>query len=265
MTHDFSNLTSVLSRCSDDLAAKVIAEIRNAIADAREGLRQPATNLMKITFNIKKIKAQKATERAARRAEKKAAKQAQAAQEPAQTPIRIESTASVPAQTPIRIESTASVPAQAPIRIESCGEAEAELLPPTPLPAPIRNESCGEAEAELLPPTPLPTIPSPARLYINAPMAGYIKRCSEENIQHVLNSYIHLLLTGSVYDTQADARYLNNFLFLAKRDNIITDGTAITQQQIDNYLYDNPIMPYNRATRRRLERAARKKTLNNRL
>ena len=214
MTHDFSNLTSVLSRCSDDLAAKVIAEIRNAIADAREGLRQPATNLMKITFNIKKIKAQKATERAARRAEKKAAKQAQAAQEPAQTPIRI--------------------------------------------------ESCGEAEAELLPPTPLPTIPSPARLYINAPMAGYIKRCSEENIQHVLNSYIHLLLTGSVYDTQADARYLNNFLFLAKRDNIITDGTAITQQQIDNYLYDNPVMPYNRATRRRLERAARKKFLNNR-
>ena len=223
MTHDFSNLTSVLSRCSDDLAAKVIAEIRNAIADAREGLRQPATNLMKITFNIKKIKAQKATERAARRAEKKAAKQAQAASEPAS----------------IRNESTA------------------------PQPAPIRNESCGEAEAELLPPTPLPTIPSPARLYINAPMAGYIKRCSEENIQHVLNSYIHLLLTGSVYDTQADARYLNNFLFLAKRDNIITDGTAITQQQIDNYLYDNPIMPYNRATRRRLERAARKKFLNN--
>ncbi|MGN0209753.1 MAG: hypothetical protein ACI391_01395 [Muribaculaceae bacterium] len=242
MTHDFSNLTSVLSRCSDDLAAKVIAEIRNAIADAREGLRQPATNLMKITFNIKKIKAQKATERAARRAEKKAAKQAQAAQEPAQTPIRIESTASEPAQTPIRIESTAQEPAQAPIRIESCGEAEAELLPPTPL----------------------PTIPSPARLYINAPMAGYIKRCSEENIQHVLNSYIHLLLTGSVYDTQADARYLNNFLFLAKRDNIITDGTAITQQQIDNYLYDNPVMSYNRATRRRLERAARKKFLNNR-
>ena len=227
MTHDFSNLTSVLSRCSDDLAAKVIAEIRNAIADAREGLRQPATNLMKITFNIKKIKAQKATERAARRAEKKAAKQAQAAQEPAQAPFCI--------------ESTASLPAQAPIRIESCGEAEAELLPSTPL----------------------PTIPSPARLYINAPMAGYIKRCSEENIQHVLNSYIHLLLTGSVYDTQADARYLNNFLFLAKRDNIITDGTAITQQQIDNYLYDNPVMPYNRATRRRLERAARKKFLNN--
>ena len=211
MTHDFSNLTSVLSRCSDDLAAKVIAEIRNAIADAREGLRQPATNLMKITFNIKKIKAQKATERAARRAEKKAAKQAQAAQEPAQ--------------------------------------------------APIRNESCGEAEAELLPPTPLPTIPSPARLYINAPMAGYIKRCSEENIQHVLNSYIHLLLTGSVYDTQADARYLNNFLFLAKRDNIISDGTAITQQQIDNYLYDNPVIPCNRAMRRRLERAAHKKNI----
>ena len=110
MTHDFSNLTSVLSRCSDDLAAKVIAEIRNAIADAREGLRQPATNIMKITFNIKKIKAQKATERAARRAEKKAAKQAQAASEPAS----------------IRNESTAPLPA--PIRNESCGEAEAELL-----------------------------------------------------------------------------------------------------------------------------------------
>ncbi len=81
MEHNFANLTTVLSRCSAKIANNVIEEIRAAINDALQGEHRSSAALTKMSFNLKKVKAERAAERAERRAAKKAAQQAQTARQ----------------------------------------------------------------------------------------------------------------------------------------------------------------------------------------
>lgn len=193
MTHDFSNLTALLSRCNAKMADAVISEIRAAVNDAAQYSQSVNAAVTRLSFNIKKAKKALAEERAAVRAAKKAEK----------------------TQT----------------------ETQTQMETQT------QNET--------------QTQTSPCQ-YVNGQMAGYIKRCSEQNIQDILNCYIHLLLTGNILDPADDPRYFNNFLLMAKATGFVTDGTAITEQQINDFVRNNPVLPLNRAQRRRLERFQRK-------
>lgn len=189
MTHDFSNLTALLSRCNAKMADAVISEIRAAVNDAAQYSQSVNAAVTRLSFNVKKAKKTLAEERAAVRAAKKAEK--------TQTETRTQTQTQTQTQT------------------------------------------------------------SPSQ-YVNGQMAGYIKRCSEQNIQDILNCYIHLLLTGNILNPADDSRYFNNFLLMAKTAGFVTDGTAITEQQIDDFVRNNPVFPLNRAQRRRLERFQRK-------
>ena len=189
MTHDFSNLTALLSRCNAKMADAVISEIRAAVNDAAQYSQSVNAAVTRLSFNVKKAKKALAEERAAVRAAKKAEK--------TQTETQTETQTQTQTQT------------------------------------------------------------SPSQ-YVNGQMAGYIKRCSEQNIQDILNCYIHLLLTGNILNPADDSRYFNNFLLMAKAAGFVTDGTAITEQQIDDFVRNNPVFPLNRAQRRRLERFQRK-------
>lgn len=195
MTHDFSNLTALLSRCNAKMADAVISEIRAAVNDAAQYSQSVNAAVTRLSFNVKKAKKALAEERAAVRAAKKAEK--------TQTETQTETQTQTQTQT--------------------------------------QNE----------------TQTSPSQ-YVNGQMAGYIKRCSEQNIQDILNCYIHLLLTGNILNPADDSRYFNNFLLMAKAAGFVTDGTAITEQQINDFVRNNPVLPLNRAQRRRLERFQRK-------
>lgn len=191
MTHDFSNLTALLSRCNAKMADAVISEIRAAVNDAAQYSQSVNAAVTRLSFNVKKAKKALAEERAAVRAAKKAEK--------------------------------------------------------------TQTETQTQTQTQ----TETQTQTSPSQ-YVNGQMAGYIKRCSEQNIQDILNCYIHLLLTGNILNPADDSRYFNNFLLMAKAAGFVTDGTAITEQQIDDFVRNNPVFPLNRAQRRRLERFQRK-------
>ncbi|MGN0224441.1 MAG: hypothetical protein ACI4AM_10535 [Muribaculaceae bacterium] len=109
-----------------------------------------------------------------------------------------------------------------------------------------RPGSCGEAEAEL---------PAPA---FTPEMVKYLRRCPDQYMLAVLNSYIHLILTGNLIHTADDHRYLDNFITLARTLGIIDNPEPLTALQAATFLCDNPALPLPRAQRRALERLRRK-------
>lgn len=229
MEHNFATLTSILSRCSAKLANEAIAEIRAAIADAAHDECQPAAAVDQMSEAITNIKAKQAEARAARRAAKKAEKaEREAAAQP--QPAFVEDISRDQAC------CTLGRMAQPKPYPEACdGEAEAT----------IRRAAALQLDAD--------DQPTAAPGFINRQMAGYLKRCTEENIQTIVNSYIQLLFTGCV-NVPGDPRYLSNFILLARAYGIVTTGSAISPEQLDQYLHSNPVMPLNRAQRRRLQR-----------
>ena len=77
----------------------------------------------------------------------------------------------------------------------------------------------------------------------------------------VLNSYTHLLLTGSFVHTDSDHRYVDNFIYLARLEGLIVTELEPTIEEASTFLFDNPASPLPRAERRRLQRLARKHKL----
>ena len=239
MEHNFATLTTILSRCSAKLASEALAEIRALIADAAHDQSQPTEAVDTMSNEIEHIKQQKAEVRAARRAAKKAEREAaekvaHEAQEAAQAQPAFVEDISHDHACCILGRMALSKPYPEPFD----GEAEATIRQAAELKLGIDNTD------------DQPTI---APGFINRPMAGYLKRCSEEHIQTIINSYIQLLFTGAVY-LPGDPRYLNNFILLARAYGIVTTGSAIAPEQLDYYLRQNPVLPLNRAQRRHLQR-----------
>lgn len=118
-------------------------------------------------------------------------------------------------------------------------------------PAVTRSEFCGEAEAEQ--PATAPDT------YLTPAMVQYLRRCPDDYLLQVLTTYIHLLRTGNLIFLADDQRYINNFLLLARSAGIIAHPDApITSDEITNYFFNNPALPFPRAQRRALERARRR-------
>ena len=202
MTHDFTTLTSVLSRCSAKVADQVIAEISNAISAAKQDDNHVDEAVAEMATTVHKINAEKAAARrekaSARRAAKKAAK------------------------------------------------ADAKEM--------ARCESCGEAEAEL------PSASTPCTAFTDK-MVKYLRQCPAQHMLAVLNSYVHLLFTGTLIHSDADHRFLENFIYLARLERIIQNDQQPTMEQAAAFLFDNPALPLPRAERRRFQRLARKHRL----
>lgn len=90
--------------------------------------------------------------------------------------------------------------------------------------------------------------------YFNADMVKYLRRCPDNYMLAVLNSYVGVLLTGNVVNTVDDARYLNNFILMAQCAGIIHRDQQPTPEQAAAFFLDNPALPLPRAERRRLQR-----------
>ena len=74
----------------------------------------------------------------------------------------------------------------------------------------------------------------------------------------VLNSYLHLILTGNLVHTADDHRYLDNFITLARTLGLIDNPEPTTAEQAAAFFIDNPALPLPRAQRRAIERMRRK-------
>ena len=257
MEHNFANLTTVLSRCSAKIANNVIEEIRAAINDALQGEHRSSAALTKMSFNLKKVKAERAAERAERRAAKKAAQQTQTARQGAS--IEVTTSEEYTNSAALYNINHQAFDYMCDSEDNACHIFSNNHPNVDDFLSTIPENLCDElatqirAVAEIkLDAEPSISLPISMRCVVNRQMAGYLKRCSEENIQSILNCYFHLLFTGRTF-TPADPRYFNNFLSMARAYGIVTDGTAITPAQLNNFLNNNPVLPLNRAQRRRLK------------
>lgn len=226
MDHNFENLASVLNRCSAQVADQVIAEIRIAIHEATNGSLTPDSLLSKMAMRVRKTRTERAAERRAKAAERRAAKKAakQAAKQAEQ----------------------AEQAEMASVSCESCGEAAAEL-PRDTSPSPLRMGRGGAA--------------APNARHFSEKMVKYLRQCPAQQMLSVLNSYTHLLLTGSLVHTDSDHRYVDNFIYLARFEGLIVTEQEPTIEEASTFLFDNPASPLPRAERRRLQRLARKHKL----
>ena len=121
-----------------------------------------------------------------------------------------------------------------------------------------RCESCGEAEAEL--PSTSSSVAAPCTAFTDK-MVKYLRQCPAQQMLAVLNSYVHLLFTGNLIHSDADHRFLENFIYLARLERIIQNDQQPTMEQAAAFLFDNPALPLPRAERRRFQRLARKHRL----
>ena len=206
MTHDFTTLTSVLSRCSAKVADQVIAEISTAISAAKQDDNHADEAVAEMAATVHKINAEKAAARREKSAVRRAAKEAEKA----------------------AAKDTA--------RCESCGEAEAEL------------------------PSTSSSVAAPCTAFTDK-MVKYLRQCPAQQMLAVLNSYVHLLFTGNLIHSDADHRFLENFIYLARLERIIQNDQQPTMEQAAAFLFDNPALPLPRAERRRFQRLARKHRL----
>ena len=206
MTHDFTTLTSVLSRCSAKVADQVIAEISTAISAAKQDDNHADEAVAEMAATVHKINAEKAAARREKSAVRRAAKEAEKAA------------------------------AKETARCESCGEAEAEL------------------------PSTSSSVAAPCTAFTDK-MVKYLRQCPAQHMLAVLNSYVHLLFTGNLIHSDADHRFLENFIYLARLERIIQNDQQPTMEQAAAFLFDNPALPLPRAERRRLQRLARKHRL----
>ena len=206
MTHDFTTLTSVLSRCSAKVADQVIAEISTAISAAKQDDNHADEAVAEMAATVHKINAEKAAARREKSAVRRAAKEAEKAA------------------------------AKETARCESCGEAEAEL------------------------PSTSSSVAAPCTAFTDK-MVKYLRQCPAQQMLAVLNSYVHLLFTGNLIHSDADHRFLENFIYLARLERIIQNDQQPTMEQAAAFLFDNPALPLPRAERRRLQRLARKHRL----
>ena len=115
--------------------------------------------------------------------------------------------------------------------------------------------AAGSAEAEL-----------PAT-YFTPEMVKYLRRCPDQYLLAVLNSYFHLIFTGNLVHTADDHRYLDNFITLTRNLGLIDNPEPPTAEQAAAFIFDNPALPLPRAQRRAIERLRRKqlRTVTNRL
>ena len=206
MTHDFTTLTSVLSRCSAKVADQVIAEISTAISAAKQDDNHADEAVAEMAATVHKINAEKAAARREKSAVRRAAKEAEKAA------------------------------AKETARCESCGEAEAEL------------------------PSTSSSVAAPCTAFTDK-MVKYLRQCPAQQMLAVLNSYVHLLFTGNLIHSDADHRFLENFIYLARLERIIQNDQQPTMEQAAAFLFDNPALPLPRAERRRFQRLARKHRL----
>ena len=206
MTHDFTTLTSVLSRCSAKVADQVIAEISTAISAAKQDDNHADEAVAEMAATVHKINAEKAAARREKAAARRAAKEAEKAA------------------------------AKETARCESCGEAEAEL------------------------PSTSSSVAAPCTAFTDK-MVKYLRQCPAQQMLAVLNSYVHLLFTGNLIHSDADHRFLENFIYLARLERIIQNDQQPTMEQAAAFLFDNPALPLPRAERRRFQRLARKHRL----
>ena len=98
-------------------------------------------------------------------------------------------------------------------------------------------------------------------------MVKYLRRCPEQHMLAVLNSYFHLIFTGNLVHTADDHRYLDNFITLTRNLGLIDNPEPPTAEQAAAFIFDNPALPLPRAQRRAIERLRRKqlRTVANRL
>ena len=106
--------------------------------------------------------------------------------------------------------------------------------------------AAGSAEAEL-----------PAT-YFTPEMVKYLRRCPDQYLLAVLNSYFHLIFTGNLVHTADDHRYLDNFITLTRQLGLIDNPEPPTPEQATAFFLDNPALPLPRAQRRAIERMRRK-------
>ena len=224
MTHDFTTLTTVLGRCSAKVADQVIAEIRTAINDAViQRNNSPAANLTKVSAAVHQKKAEQAAARRAKAAERKAQKAA---------------------EKEVAAEKEAATDSAERSESPRCGSVAKRQLSGAEAPD-ARLGSCGEAEAEL-----------PAT-YFTPEMVKYLRRCPDQYMLAVLNSYFHLIFTGNLVHTADDHRYLDNFITLSRQLGLIDNPEPPTAEQAATFLFDNPALPLPRAQRRAIERLRR--------
>ena len=95
-------------------------------------------------------------------------------------------------------------------------------------------------------------------------MVKYLRRCPEQYMLSVLNSYFHLIFTGNVVDTADDHRYFDNFIYLTRSVGLIDHDVPPTTEQTFAFLCDNPALPLPRAERRERQRLMRKQKRTNR-
>ena len=242
MTHteiSFDNLQQALSRCGEKLATEAINEIRTAINQA---VAQAATAtdvdtlLHPMQTTIEAVQTARREKAAARRAAKKAT-QAEAATHAAGSAERSDSPrcGSVAVASQLAAGSGQLSGAEEPdSRLGSCGVTS--------------RLAAGSAEAE-----------QPAAAF-TPEMVQYLRRCPDQYMLAVLNSYVHLILTGCLVHTADDHRYLDNFITLARTLGIIDNPEPPTALQAATFLFDNPALPMPRAQRRALERLRRKQS-----
>ena len=130
------------------------------------------------------------------------------------------------------------------------------------------KEAAKQAEAELLriaSPSPLGegrgVAAAPDARHFSEKMVKYLRQCPSQQMLCVLNSYTNFLLTGSLVHTDADHRFVDNFIYLARLEGLITTEQEPTIDEASSFLFDNPASPLPRAERRRLQRLARKHKL----
>ena len=93
---------------------------------------------------------------------------------------------------------------------------------------------------------------------VTSDMVKYLRRCPDNYMLQVLNSYIHLLLTGALVDTSDDPRYLRHFITMARASKIIDNPQPASIDDLTDFFFDNPALPMPRAQRRQFERDLRK-------
>ena len=239
MTHDFTTLTTVLGRCSAKVADQVITEIRTAINDAViQRNNSPAANLTKVSAAVHQKKTEQAAARRAKAAERKAQKADTLAARQAANKAEYEAQAEHLPESVKELVAKKGKEAielgmrHASIRRGPCGVAS--------------RLAAGSAEAEL-PDT-----------YFTPEMVKYLRRCPDQYMLAVLNSYFHLIVTGNLVHTADDHRYLDNFITLTRQLGLIDNPEPPTAEQAATFLFDNPALPLPRAQRRAIERLRRK-------
>lgn len=91
-------------------------------------------------------------------------------------------------------------------------------------------------------------------------MVKYLRRCPDQHMLAVLNSYLRLIFTGRLVHSDDDHRYLDNFIYLTRTLGLIDNPEPPTAEQAAAYIFDNPALPLPRADRRALERLRRKQS-----